>query len=153
MVLQSGPTLAAEGEGSVDLSTAIIRVAKQNILAVVQIEVTERQEVANPLLPFESDPFFRRFLNIPKMPKKFKRELKGRSSSGVTEVTAYSPICPHLGCHYYDWNPQSKTFVCPCHGSVYSIHGKILGGPAPRPLGYVAIQGSKWHALRAMGGV
>jgi ubiquinol-cytochrome c reductase cytochrome b subunit len=56
-----------------------------------------------------------------------------RSSSGVTEMTVYSPICPHLGCRY-DWDPQSKTFVCPCHGSVYSIDGKVLGGPAPRPL-------------------
>jgi ubiquinol-cytochrome c reductase cytochrome b subunit len=55
--------------------------------------------------------------------------VKGRSS----EVTIYSPICPHLGCHY-DWNPQSKTFVCPCHGSIFSIDGKVLGGPAPRPL-------------------
>jgi ubiquinol-cytochrome c reductase cytochrome b subunit len=55
--------------------------------------------------------------------------IKGSSS----EVTVYSPICPHLGCHY-DWNPQSKTFMCPCHGSVFSIDGKVLGGPAPRPL-------------------
>jgi ubiquinol-cytochrome c reductase cytochrome b subunit len=50
-----------------------------------------------------------------------------------SEITLYSPICPHLGCHY-DWNTQSKTFVCPCHGSVFSIDGKVLGGPAPRPI-------------------
>ena len=50
-----------------------------------------------------------------------------------TEVTVYSPICPHLGCHY-DWNPATKHFECPCHGSVYSLDGKVLGGPAPRPL-------------------
>jgi menaquinol-cytochrome c reductase iron-sulfur subunit len=50
-----------------------------------------------------------------------------------TEVTVYSPICPHLGCHF-DWNPSTKRFECPCHGSVYSLDGKVLGGPAPRPL-------------------
>ena len=50
-----------------------------------------------------------------------------------SEVTVFSPICPHLGCHY-DWDPGTKEFVCPCHGSIYSIDGKILGGPAPRPL-------------------
>lgn len=50
-----------------------------------------------------------------------------------TEVTVFSPICPHLGCHY-DWNPSTKHFECPCHGSVYSVDGKVLGGPAPRPL-------------------
>jgi menaquinol-cytochrome c reductase iron-sulfur subunit len=49
------------------------------------------------------------------------------------EVTVFSPICPHLGCHF-DWNPSSKHFECPCHGSVYSLDGKVLGGPAPRPL-------------------
>ena len=50
-----------------------------------------------------------------------------------TEVTVFSPICPHLGCQY-DWDPSTKKFRCPCHGSVYSIDGKVLGGPAPRPL-------------------
>ncbi len=53
-----------------------------------------------------------------------------RSSS---ELTVYSPICTHLGC-YYNWNPQSGHFECPCHGSVFSASGKVLGGPAPRPL-------------------
>ena len=49
------------------------------------------------------------------------------------EVTVFSPICPHLGCHY-NWYPETTEFVCPCHGSIYSIDGKVLGGPAPRPL-------------------
>jgi len=50
-----------------------------------------------------------------------------------TEVTAFSPICTHLGCHY-NWDSQAREFVCPCHGSVFSIDGKVLSGPAPRPL-------------------
>ncbi|MFB3926244.1 MAG: ubiquinol-cytochrome c reductase iron-sulfur subunit [Syntrophales bacterium] len=49
------------------------------------------------------------------------------------DVTVFSPICPHLGCRY-NWDPSSRHFVCPCHGSIYSIDGKVLGGPAPRPL-------------------
>ena len=49
------------------------------------------------------------------------------------EVTVYSPICPHLGCHY-DWHSGQNEFICPCHGSVYAMTGKVLGGPAPRPL-------------------
>ena len=51
----------------------------------------------------------------------------------AAEVTVFSPICPHLGCRF-DWDPSTKTFRCPCHGSVYSLDGKVLGGPAPRPL-------------------
>jgi serine protease Do len=85
-VSQLNPVLAAEkAKTSVDLSTAIIQVAKQNIPTVVHIEVTERQEVVNPLLPFESDPFFRRFFDIPKMPKKFKRELKGLGTGMIID--------------------------------------------------------------------
>ena len=50
-----------------------------------------------------------------------------------SEVTVFSPICPHAGC-YYNWDEQSGRFHCPCHGSVFSLSGKVLGGPAPRPL-------------------
>ncbi len=49
------------------------------------------------------------------------------------ELTVFSPICTHLGCHF-KWNPQSRHFECPCHGSVWTIDGKVIGGPAPRPL-------------------
>ena len=49
------------------------------------------------------------------------------------KVTVFSPICPHLGCRY-DWYPEANKFMCPCHGSIYSINGKVLGGPAPRGL-------------------
>jgi menaquinol-cytochrome c reductase iron-sulfur subunit len=50
-----------------------------------------------------------------------------------TDVTVFSPICPHAGC-YYNWDAAAHQFHCPCHGSVFSIQGKVLGGPAPRPL-------------------
>jgi len=84
VIVHSGQA-AEKARASVDLSTAIIQVAKQNIPAVVHIEVTERQEVSNPLVPFEDDPFFRRFFDIPKMPKKFKRELKGLGSGMIID--------------------------------------------------------------------
>jgi menaquinol-cytochrome c reductase iron-sulfur subunit len=48
-------------------------------------------------------------------------------------LVAFSPICTHLGCAYH-WDDSSHTFVCPCHASVFSIEGKVLSGPAPRPL-------------------
>lgn len=52
---------------------------------------------------------------------------------GPDEVTVFSPICPHLGCRYA-WHPSLHEFVCPCHGSVFTITGKVVAGPAPRPL-------------------
>jgi Rieske Fe-S protein len=52
---------------------------------------------------------------------------------GPTAATVFSPICPHMGCRS-DWNPAAKAFVCPCHNSVFSISGEVVGGPSPRPL-------------------
>jgi menaquinol-cytochrome c reductase iron-sulfur subunit len=49
------------------------------------------------------------------------------------QVVAYSPQCTHLGCAYH-WEEQTHTFVCPCHGSEFSIGGDVISGPAPRPL-------------------
>jgi serine protease Do len=61
-----------------DLSTAIIQVARDNMPAVVHIQVIERQEIPNPLLPLEQYPKLRRYFGLPKqMPKKFERELVG----------------------------------------------------------------------------
>ena len=82
----AGVTPLAEKIPSFDLSTAIIRVAKQNIPSVVHIEVTESQEVANPFLPFANDPLFRRFFNAPQMPKKFKRETKGLGTGIIVDA-------------------------------------------------------------------
>jgi menaquinol-cytochrome c reductase iron-sulfur subunit len=48
-------------------------------------------------------------------------------------VVAFDPQCTHLGCAYH-WEERKSQFVCPCHNSLFSIDGKVLGGPAARPL-------------------
>ena len=48
-------------------------------------------------------------------------------------VIAYSSNCPHLGCGYR-WIMEHNRFECPCHGSMFDLTGKVLSGPAPRPL-------------------
>jgi menaquinol-cytochrome c reductase iron-sulfur subunit len=48
-------------------------------------------------------------------------------------VTAFGPQCTHLGCAYH-WEEGKNEFLCPCHSSVFSVEGKVVSGPAPRPL-------------------
>jgi len=49
------------------------------------------------------------------------------------DVTVFSPMCTHLGCGYH-WDGAGQQFKCPCHGSVFNISGRVVTGPAPRPL-------------------
>lgn len=49
------------------------------------------------------------------------------------QIKVFSPMCTHLGCGYH-WNGSQNVFQCPCHGSVFDIDGRVLAGPAPRPL-------------------
>ncbi|HTA46555.1 MAG TPA: Rieske (2Fe-2S) protein [Bryobacteraceae bacterium] len=49
------------------------------------------------------------------------------------QVVAFGPQCTHLACAYH-WEAAADKFICPCHGSEFSLEGKVLAGPAPRPL-------------------
>ena len=41
--------------------------------------------------------------------------------------------CTHLGCAV-PFEHQSGQFICPCHGSAFTMEGDVLNPPAPRPL-------------------
>jgi menaquinol-cytochrome c reductase iron-sulfur subunit len=41
--------------------------------------------------------------------------------------------CAHLGCPVR-WFPQSRLFMCPCHGGAYYEDGSHASGPPPRGL-------------------
>ena len=51
-------------------------------------------------------------------------------------VVGYSAICTHLCCTVSDWDAKQNLFVCPCHHSYFDprVQGKVVTGPAPRPL-------------------
>ncbi|WMJ76345.1 MULTISPECIES: FAD-dependent oxidoreductase [unclassified Sedimentibacter] len=44
-------------------------------------------------------------------------------------IYAVSTRCPHLGCQL-EWNPDEKSWDCPCHGSRFDYKGNILDNPA-----------------------
>ena len=115
--------LASKPKGTVDLTTAIVRVANQAIPAVVYIEVTESRMVQNPLLPFENDPFFKRFFGTPNMPRKFKQEMKGLGSGIIIDGRGYILTNNHVA------GGASKMQVTVADGNQYPA---TLVGADPR---------------------
>ena len=51
---------------------------------------------------------------------------------------AMSKVCTHLGC-MTRYQPDEKIIACPCHGSLFSLDGDVIAGPAPRPLPWYEI--------------
>jgi Rieske Fe-S protein len=49
------------------------------------------------------------------------------------EIHRMSAICTHLGC-IVGWNKAASTWDCPCHGSRFDPHGKVVNGPASQDL-------------------
>ncbi|MBC3938434.1 FAD-dependent oxidoreductase [Anaerotruncus massiliensis (ex Liu et al. 2021)] len=49
------------------------------------------------------------------------------------EAFIVSVRCPHLGCQL-EWNPDEKSWDCPCHGSRFDFRGRLIDNPAQEGL-------------------
>lgn len=56
-----------------------------------------------------------------------------RAAANSKELLAVNPRCTHNGCTV-NWDSASKKYECPCHGSDFAADGKVLKGPATKPL-------------------
>ena len=52
---------------------------------------------------------------------------------GAGQFRVFAINCAHLGCPVR-WFPQSRLFMCPCHGGVYYADGSRASGPPERGL-------------------
>lgn len=59
----------------------------------------------------------------------YKGEKTGVYKAEDGQVFAVSVKCPHMGCQLV-WNPDEKSWDCPCHGSRFDYRGRLMDGPA-----------------------
>jgi thiosulfate dehydrogenase [quinone] large subunit len=61
--------------------------------------------------------------------------------TGNTRVAAFDAICTHQGCTV-DYDPATKTLICPCHLSQFDplSHAAVMAGPAPAPLSEISVK-------------
>ncbi|HEY9696074.1 MAG TPA: ubiquinol-cytochrome c reductase iron-sulfur subunit [Trichocoleus sp.] len=56
-----------------------------------------------------------------------------RDPANPSSLIAVNPTCTHTGCTI-NWQKDQSTFICPCHASQFAADGKVLQGPANKPL-------------------
>jgi serine protease Do len=126
-----------------DWTTAIERVAEKAIPSVVHVEVTEYQEVTNPMFPFENDPFFGQFFGIPKGPRKFKRELKGLGSGIIMDAKGHILTNNHVA------GGASKIDVLLADGRHYPA--KLVGADPKTDLAVISISAQESLSIATFG--
>ena len=65
--------------------------------------------------------------------RKFNPAIDTDPYDRTTPYIAISSRCAHLGCPVR-WVDAAERFICPCHGGVYDLLGRRVGGPPVRPL-------------------
>jgi cytochrome b6-f complex iron-sulfur subunit len=49
------------------------------------------------------------------------------------KLVAVNPKCTHQGCDV-KWSTEEKIYECPCHKAKFDTNGRVLNGPATKPL-------------------
>lgn len=68
----------------------------------------------------------------------YDREKVGAYKDDDGTVFIVSIKCPHLGCQL-EWNPEEKTWDCPCHGSRFDYKGNVIDNPAQEGAKHVSL--------------
>jgi ubiquinol-cytochrome c reductase iron-sulfur subunit len=104
----------------------------------------ERMHIASPLILIKLE----------------ESRIRERRSWAPEGILAFSKICTHAGCAIalyrnpkFDRSEPNHALVCPCHYSTFdpAQAGKVLFGPAGRPLPQLPLQIAPDRTLRAAG--
>lgn len=58
-------------------------------------------------------------------------QLVSNLAQSAAGLLSFGKRCSHLGCALR-WNPQERSWDCPCHGSRFDPTGRVLDNPAKR---------------------
>ena len=72
-------------------------------------------------------------------PERLTPRFRANAAGGIV---AYSAVCTHTGCDVFNWDEEQLRMACPCHESQFDIYdgGRVVGGPAPRPLAMLPLE-------------
>lgn len=56
-----------------------------------------------------------------------------QNADDPNQLYAVDSVCTHQGCNV-NWDDQSQSLICPCHGSKFDAQGQVLAGPATEPI-------------------
>jgi ubiquinol-cytochrome c reductase iron-sulfur subunit len=110
-------------------------------------EGADREDLAAPLV----------VVRMPPSDLRLPQELAGFDADGIV---AYSKICTHAGCAVamyrtplFQPTAPKPALVCPCHYSTFdpAAGGRVLFGPAGRPLPMLPLEKDEDGYLRARG--
>ncbi len=51
------------------------------------------------------------------------------------DILVLSSRCTHLSCRV-TWSEEADGYLCPCHDAKFGMHGEVIDGPPPEPLGH-----------------
>ncbi|WP_408008002.1 (2Fe-2S)-binding protein [Pseudalkalibacillus sp. A8] len=63
----------------------------------------------------------------------FDGKRAGGFKDSAGKASLVDTTCTHMGCEL-NWNNGERSWDCPCHGSRFDPDGKVLEGPATKPL-------------------
>ncbi len=146
-------TGAAAAVGSVGIVAPIVlslgpNAAVRGAAQPVQVDLSSIGEGGQIMVTWRGAPYFIRKLTASNIkvladiqvdrlidPETLSVRLARPSDDGAARSTPYticSAICTHLGCIPAEVDQaDGRGWVCPCHGSVFDMAGRVLKGPAP----------------------
>lgn len=111
----------ASGFGKWGMTSAMV--SARILTAMIAGQACEEADIFSPQRRMTGRAVKELFIHGMHTVKGFAKRL---SPCGDGEIV---PNCPHMGCRM-EWNPETASYDCPCHGSRFDKEGHLIDDPA-----------------------